>query len=396
MVILAFAALLDPEDDILHLKVPAFALLMAVWLWRRGFTSRTVSVRIWAMVLGAALTVPLVWTVIGLLQGNAHTIDPDFAMLKSFLFLLLVPVVLVEDIDLASLIVRMGFLVAALTLVIVAVASFFPLAFDVLYAFSREKQNAIISQSRDTLGIGAGMFYYKTSPLLVFPLAWYAGRLFQPGSRKLIPLMACVLYAAALLFSGARANFLAGLFVIGALAFVWLRRKSGLIPASVTAVAVVTLFSATVMTKLANPEETSNSIKLAHISSYEEEFGAHPTALLWGEGADSAFYTEGFQDWTTVTELSYLELIRVFGLPMALLFGAGLVWIAIALFRNKLYPFGLAYVVYLVICASNPLLISSTGFLAICAAWKEAVKPSTPASAFQLSAPLPAAAGGVP
>ena len=48
------------------------------------------------------------------------------------------------------------------------------------------------------------------------------------------------------------------------------------------------------------------------------------------------------------------------------------------------WPMALAYMAYLAISASNPLLISSTGLLAVCAVWNEAVHPVGNKSSFRL------------
>lgn len=384
MVVLTFAAALDPSDKILHIKVPAFVFVLAVWLGRRGATRPTVSARIWTLVAMVSLVIPLCWTILGILHQDVHTAVLDYGILKAFLFLLILPVAISEDIDLNSLIVRAGYPIAALTFAMVAVSFAFPAAFTALYTFSLEAGNAIITTSRNTLGFGVGMFYYKTSPLLVFPLAWYCGQLTARGRKRLVPLLCCATFGAALVLSGARANFLAAVFIVGFFVLRSMRRGFGLPVALMIGLLATVLFSDTVLVRLANPEEASNSIKLGHMHSYVEEFNRHPSILVWGDGAGSAFYSEGFEDWTTITELSYLELIRVFGIPVTLLFLTGLFWIARRLFRQGQFGLGLAFISYLAICASNPLLISSTGFLALCAVWKEVERPSSGASAFHL------------
>lgn len=384
---LTIAALIDPADRILHLKMPAFLLVELIWVCRWGITRRSIPARMWMAVTGFALLVPLLWTVVGLARYGVHNPEVNFGTAKSFLFLLLVPVIISENIDLSSLITRTSILVALLTLLMVGVSFISPAGFEVLYAFSLSKQNAIVAESRDLIGVGVGMFYYKTSALLVFPFAHYCGRLASPGRGKARFLLFCLIYGAALLFSGARANFIGEMLIAGCFVTRFLVRRLGWAPAVVIAIAASGIFALTMAPKLANPEETSNSIKLGHIQSYEEEFNAHPSILLWGEGADVAFYSKGYEDWTTVTELTYLELIRVFGIPMTMVFLCCLLWLAARIFQSGRFSLGMAYTAYLLISASNPLLISSTGFLAVCAVWKEAEVPSDRNSAFHLAEP---------
>jgi hypothetical protein len=275
--------------------------------------------------------------------------------------------------------------VAILTVTTVLLSFFSPAIFVTLYAFSIEKQNAMITTSRDFIGLGVGMFYYKTSALMIFPFTYYCNCMVQRGTKWLVPLLMVSVYGTALLFSGTRANLLAVLFVAGMFALGYIRRTFGLVTCLAVATLSVILVSPALVLNLLQPDEQSNSVKLGHLRSYEQEFSANPSILLWGQGTNTAFYSEGYQDWTTITELSYMELVRVFGIPITILFGAGLAWIGYALFTRGSYPVALAYVAYLAIAGSNPLLISSTGFVIICAVWKEAVRPSTADSAFHLS-----------
>lgn len=385
VVTLVFTALLDPGDLILHMKVPAFAAMIFVWLLRRGFGGRIMTQGMLSINLAIAVVIPLMWTIFGMMNHNAHNGGAQFGTLKSFLFLLIVPVLLSDDIDLASLIIRMGSLVALLTIAMLAVSLFSPVLFAALYAFTLDKGNALIDPSRDLLGPGIGMFYYKSSCLMIFPFSYYCSRLFQRGSGWLLPLLMCSLFGTALLISGTRANILAVLFVGGAMVLLWIRRTGGWVTSLAVGVLGVFLVAATVIPKYADTQEQGNAVKLGHFRSYEQEFATRPSVLLWGEGAGTAFYTEGVQGWMTNSELTYLELIRVFGLPMTILFGAGMVWIGYRLFVDGGSPIALAYIAYVAISASNPLLISSTGLLAICAMWKQAVKPSGPQSMFYLS-----------
>ena len=382
---LTAAALIDPADKIFHMKIPAFAVVVLVWLVRQGVTKRTVAPRVWIGVIGLGVMVPLLWTVLGLLRYNVHSEDVSFGVIKSFLFLFIVPVVLSEDIDLASLIMRLGSVVALLTFVMVGVSFLAPAIFDVVYAFSLQKENAIITESRDLLGLGIGMFYFKTSALLTLPFSHYSNRLtgVGPGKWRALALWAC--YGIALVCSGARANFLAALAIAGFFGARYLARKLGWVPASVFVLAGALAITSTLVVKLANPAESSNAIKLKHMQSYEQEFVSHPSYLLVGEGADTTFYSTGFQSWTTSTELSYLDLIRVYGVPMSLLMCGCLAWLALKLVKRGRYGLAIGFIAYLLISGSNPLLISSTGFLAICAVWKEVESPSTANSAFHLA-----------
>lgn len=385
--LLTFVALVDPADQIFHVKVPAFAFVVLMFLLHRGLNGRYLSSAGMAALLSVAVLIPLLWSIPEIAHPGVHNPDAVFGTVKAFLFLFLLPVALLEDLDLSSLLIRMNWIIAALTFAMIGTSFFLPALFEILYGFSVEKHNAIITTSRDMLGVGVGMFYYKTSPLVLFSFSYYFSRAIFPGPRRLAALLAVIVFGATLLFSGARANFLCAVFVASILLMFAFARRAGWAIAFLFILAGTTAFAMTVVVKLANPAEASNTIKLLHVQSYEREFTDHPSSLLWGEGADTSFYSEGFRDWATDTELSYLELVRVYGVPITLAFLVCLALPLKSLFRTRRYDLLLAYIGYLFICGSNPLLISSTGFLAICGVWKEARGPSTAESAFHVPAP---------
>lgn len=384
IMLLVLVALLDPADEILHLKVPAFVAGICVWLWRRGLTRRTVSLRLWILTTAFAIVLPVAFTIVGILSHSAHSGDAPLALFKSFLFLLLVPVLVSEDIDVVALLIRLCIVVALLTLTVVAVNFLSTGLFLILYDFTLAKHNATISQSRDSFGIGLGQFYYKTSPLMIFPFTYYSRRLIEFGSGRWLALSLTLVYSAAFLCSGTRANVFVALLIFGVLALARLRRTLGWHAAVAVAALGILVTSATLLPRALNTQEVSNAIKLGHIRSYEEEFNTRWPALLWGEGANSGFYSEGFQDWTTVSELTYVEMVRLFGIPVTIVITGGLLWIGYLLIVRGERTLAIAYFAYLAISASNPLLISSTGLMAVCAVWKEAVMPSGERSAFWL------------
>jgi MFS family permease len=283
-----------------------------------------------------------------------------------------------ERIGLASLLIKWSVLIVLLTLVMVAINLISYELFFGIYAFIMDKQNGIVTPERDPIGLGIGEFYYASCPIMIFSFAYYCQRMFQYATDRVRSIAMSLLFGVALLLTGARANILAMLAVAAFLMLMRIRKSAGLASTFLVGAAIIIIGAGTVLPKFANKQEGSNAIKLGHFYSYIDEFDFKPTVLLMGEGANSAFYSQGFEKWTTVTELTYLELIRIFGLPMLGLFGVGLSWIAYRLFANGFTALGLAYVGYLGIAASNPLLLNSTGFLVIAAMYEQAVKDAGP------------------
>jgi hypothetical protein len=114
-----------------------------------------------------------------------------------------------------------------------------------------------------------------------------------------------------------------------------------------------------------DPEEVANNIKLTTLRDYLHIF-SDPATLLFGQGLAVPY------DWSArgpfvLTELTYLELIRNFGI-----FGALVIFVLLALpLINAIFfptsqrdkALAVAWFLYLVMSASNPMLFSSTGIL---------------------------------
>lgn len=374
--LLVFVALLDPSDQIFHLKVPLFVGVIVSYALSRGINRSTISLGTWAITITVSLILPLICTTIGLLNSDIHSDDNVLAVLKSFLFLLVIPILINENIDLLSRINRMSIVIASLTIALAIAGVIAPALFLLFYQFSLDKQNAIISTQRDVIGIGLGQIYYKTSSVMVFPFLYYLWEYLDRRARRMFPLLMIVLFAVALLASGTRANVIASALMGCMSVLIKLRQKRGWGSVVLFVLIASAVLGPFVISRAFDPTEESNAVKLGHARSYANEFSEHPQILLWGEGAATAFYSEGVRDWKAGgTELTYLEIVRLFGIPITMGFAVGLLWIAYALYRKRKWYMLTGYLAYLAISGSNPLLISSTGLLVICAMWKEAVTP---------------------
>jgi hypothetical protein len=108
--------------------------------------------------------------------------------------------------------------------------------------------------------------------------------------------------------------------------------------------------------------EVSNSIKIGFLKDYIDIFSDFSN-LLFGQGLGAYYFWESRGYSFYITELTYLELIRNFGLFF------GLFFISLLFFpffygrgeRNK--PFLIGYAFYLFIAIFNPLIFSSVGLI---------------------------------
>ena len=378
VLVIAFAGvvLLDPGDNILHLKLPLLILVVSVWVVRVVCGVATPgSLRTCACVLFFALILPATASLISLMGDTLPVGEPlKFQLIKEFSVILIIPVVISEGIDLIIPILRWSIIIALLTLSLATLHLVAPPLFAVAQGLAVESGNAII-RNRAELGLGIGSFYYKTASVLVFPIAYHLRDLLN-GQRTLRSTILMLLFIAAVLCTDSRAILIAVFIVAVWFATQKLKVTIGWTPA-LFALLVMVALPAGYFAAFFHPDELSNAAKLGHIRSYAALFNDHPTYLLWGQGADTEFYTEGFGDKAALTELSYLDLIRWFGIPLAALIMGAVVYPIFTIVQRgdatSLYLV-VPYVAYLWEAASNPLLVCSFGALVVSAMWQAAVR----------------------
>jgi len=177
-----------------------------------------------------------------------------------------------------------------------------------------------------------------------------------------------MLIALTLYFSGTRANLLSLILIVIFYLGYFLYRKSKVWFLLFVGFGIlVVLFTLpSVMAVFLNKQEASNAIKFSYLSSYSDYFDHHLLSLLFGQGIGGTFYASGLHRMIDVSELTYFELIRIWGIPVTLIFVGTLILPLLAEIRaKKVTHLFIAYLAYLFISGTNPLLMSSTGMLVL-------------------------------
>ena len=204
-------------------------------------------------------------------------------------------------------------------------------------------------------------FYYKiflkTSPLIILLVDDSLN-----NKKYITTFIACI----SLLLSGTRANVLIlTLYILSRIFFDVKIKKTYkiLISFILFGIIVYNLSNITfIITDIMNKKGSieSDRIRNGLMSSYKIIFSDIKNLIL-GTGYNSSFYNLGTKGYTTTGEYSYLELIRQIGIIFFTIF---IIFIIIPL-KNKIKASTkIAYIGYLIIAYTNPLLFSSTGFAA--------------------------------
>ncbi|WP_303176467.1 ligase [Paraprevotella xylaniphila] len=267
-----------------------------------------------------------------------------------------------------------AFLIFLILTILYILASSDPVIEGLIWNFMTEHDNVIMMSHRSFYGIEIFGMYYKSMVCLTFALGYfYYSFINCAGRKRYLMLLPFLLGSFAFLVSGTRSSMMLPFFLIGLIFYQRVRYtryiKYLFYPLLVLFAFMFLFFLILLATETT---ETSNMIKYAHLESYMKLFDRHPIFLLLGQGPGTSFYSSGFGRFTTITEWTYVELLRNYG-----------IWCIgiLAVILKPLYTFYqykednltfvmmVSYLAYLFVAGTNPLLISSTGMLMVLSAY---------------------------
>ncbi len=357
--------MLDPTSTILHIKDKVFIVVVAynIVFFRPSFRYLP-----HIMLVFAAVTCSLVS---GMLQGNGVDMDEALAVYKAFAPLILL--LWVHHYDFIRLSLAPAIITALVVCAIYWLCSTYEWMDDVIYKFMRAHDDTVMMSHRYLLGVKIFGVYYKSFVALTFVLFYYYYKIYNDRKRWYLTIFPVAILTFAFLVSGTRATMLLPFFVI---ALVGYRSIGQLRQWKYAFYPLLALFAVAFIVMIvvfaSERGEASNIVKYGHLTSYMQLFEQHPLYMLVGQGIGTRFYTIGFHRFTFVTEWTYLELLRRYGLFSILilftvLFPLKQMW----QHRRNSFCFGLmgTYVAYLLMAGTNPLLFSSTGMIVILTAY---------------------------
>lgn len=222
---------------------------------------------------------------------------------------------------------------------------------------------------RTVLGIKHFCLYHSTSSICLIPEA--CALLLFSKTNKNKYFIHFVLFFLALLYSGARANMLSAIFI--AVFFMLykcyykVKNRALLIPfiGLIICVAIIVVYN--VSTELGH----SNDVKMGHMESFVQLFESNPLRYIFiGTGPGSVMYSIGIKMSVALTELSYFELIKNYGLLFTII-----ILLVFTIPLKKLYnsendnitraALTIAYLCFFFVAGTNPLFSGSTGFTTV-------------------------------
>ena len=224
---LLIAAVFDPADQIMHMKVPLFVAAWAFTAISYLLEKRSVTVPLGLVFYLTCFSflIPLSSILIYILRSGSLDRYDGFQYLKSYMFLTLcIPPISLKKIDAVRL---LSFILTAESLLIAAVYLSFlinPLLVEVVYEFGQVY--GVVAIGQRTYGGGAfNAVDFVTSPLLVIPISYFAFKCIASESKvRLSYAFLMIINVIGMFLSGTRSNMLMS-FVTLLLVVFWYSKK---------------------------------------------------------------------------------------------------------------------------------------------------------------------------
>jgi hypothetical protein len=364
--------LVDPGNEIFALKEVSFFCLFFVWLIiiivERSHLKYSKNLIIHLILF--ASTIPLYTFFIGYFHTSSFNLTDGLKYIKAFIFSISIFIILERKIDFYKYFSYTSLVVVGLTIYLFLTIDKFSLT---EHYYFQIKNAAFISRRIFGSILIDPVIFYKTSPVLILTLSYFCNLLFIKTTglslRRIFYLVVILGLIFTLIISATRMNWIS-MFIIVIIYFGRYIRNNSKILFSLFVITFlivgIIIFPPFLKQTVFNSTESSNVVKMGHLSSYIVSFKENPQYLLTGQGFGTYFYSYGAEKKVQQTELTYLEIIRMMGIPIALLFIFLLVFPYYAIIKKKdknYFNISLGYLLYLFEIGSNPLLFGSTGIL---------------------------------
>ena len=214
---------------------------------------------------------------------------------------------------------------------------------------------------RDFGGIKLIMVHFRTAPILIISFSHYFTQLIEQ-KKKFKNLLFFAINGSAIVFSASRGTMLFSFLSIFLISLFNIKNRK--YRRFFYIFFILIFIGATYILKNTNifsSKEESNSVKIGHIESFNEFTSDNPDVLIIGRGTGSSYYTEGFGRLAFQTEVTFLDMIRYWGILTAIVFIFLFSFPSVCFNKSKI----IAFIMYFIDATTNPLIFNSTGMLVI-------------------------------
>ncbi len=368
--LLWFAAVFDPIGKLFMLRYVALSLGIASLFVSRPISQVLGNMKSYRslMIVYISFVMPLYGLVLYVIRGGWESSFIDTSYLAGGLLFLIS--LIYSNIDLA----RSGLfaMVVSLRLMVVLIFAVFlegVFELDADWTGFLTKTDQARIGVREFVGVKFPYIYFLASPMLIFLIGYELNNLHKNICIKNIAI--CIVVILAFTLTGTRAHIIIGMIYVP---FLWIvayteNRLLLMMISGFILTLIINIFFADFVEAMFSVREASNLIKINMLDNYIDMF-SDPYTLLFGQGYNAHAWSSKLNELLVVdgaskTELTYLELVRVYGVFISLFFCLliiGLLYRLTKLSGEFRWLFS-ALFLYLVNASLNPYLFSTNGML---------------------------------
>lgn len=359
-----FLSVFDPDNKVFGIKYPLFAILILISIPNIVFSNNNSKARASLInyFLIFSLLIPVYGLFTGIIAGSEISLSGWGRYFFAYLYLSLA-ICIINDIDYSSRV----FFVALNCLSFLIIGIFTLERFinlQSIYDFGNT-YGLYVFGKRTYGGASLNVVYYVTSPLLVMSAAYWA----YTVARNMAPVNIVMLFvtSTALFLSGTRANIFMSI-AIPFVSFIFYKRTLlNIVIAFVGGISAFFVNYIAIIGGMLSLSNYSNSIKLGYLTDYIR-IANNVYNAIFGQGLGAYFFATPLNMYVNVTELTYLEIFRMYGLFVGALVIVMLIFPLNGLTSlscsNKRYIY-IGYAFYLLVSMINPYIFSSNGMLVL-------------------------------
>ena len=365
------STLFDPMDKLFGLKIYLFILCMSYGLLFYLTNPHMPKIPIKLIIyIALMIFIPLLSITHYYFIDSSNPFE-GFLLFKSYIFITFALLIYITKIDVFRyLSICLVFLSLAIMLISLIV-TIFPDLFFPMYLFGNNFGIFSIDPGRDYGAAGKYFqMYFVTSSMIVISIAYFFDKWWKSKHNKKLYLILFLVSVISMFLAGSRNNMLIALFLPLVLFWTYSNKKFFISMLYLVGFLITIIIVRDEILSLFDSSEISNFYKLMTLNDYIYLFSNDIYSLIFGQGLGA------YMDWTGrgfnfVTELTYFELVRSYGI-----FGA--LTIILLMLYPVIYAFFLkpsynykhiiwAYICYLIMSFTNPLFFSSMGMLILSA-----------------------------
>jgi len=355
LALLFATCIFDPADQILKLKLPLFLILILVGFFDFIKNGLLINKHHFIYLFLFGIIIPIYGILVGENFGDKTYGFDGYKYLYSYLFIFYSLFIIKSEILIFARKILLSNLIILAHIILIIFILYFIFKQEYLVDTGIKYGNFHIG-GKQYSGVSFNTIYYTSSALLVYSFSELCQSV--KVNFKLSQLYFLIITTLAMLITGTR-NMYIVTFII--LFYYFGIARSGVLVAFGICFFIMYNYE-NVISSMLSSDDISNALKISYINDYIEIFES-PFNLIVGQGLGVKFYSTGLGDYLSITELTYFDIFRYYGI-----FIGGMLLILILspnfyLYKKKYNSLLVGYLAYLYLCSLNPYLFSSNGIL---------------------------------